>query len=355
MEEEEDEQFEVEAILKEEVNEFGEKVYFIKWKNYPHDENTWELRRDLLEEGHERAVQDYESTKVAHKKGNTNRARSKTPVKRSGKNVSVRKTPKSASRNAAVSKSIVTPSFTGTRFLRAGITIILLLVSVFLAIRAPYLVEEEHYQEALKLLPGITSFILLMTQGEDDPLVTNAALVSLFEILIRIFRGNIISGSESIQIATIFLWRLFIFRVITTKVVPGFSLFMISLIAWMVVAAPTDLDLDFENCISFLAFYIAVLGLDIWALDETLYNFINAIAAFCALMFMYIPTLELSSTLQNVGIVDENGDFVGTEFVNPKDVVGKFVSPETVGLIQSLPWSYAVITLFTLNTLLQNS
>jgi hypothetical protein len=86
----------------------GKVEYLIKWVGFPSDENTWEKRTDLIEDGLHDEIKVYESDMKASKtpKKSTpkpkQRARSKTPTKKTKETL---KKPASTSKKTAPKKS----------------------------------------------------------------------------------------------------------------------------------------------------------------------------------------------------------------------------------------------------------
>ena len=51
--------FKIDYLIKSRENDSGEQEYYIKWKGYRNDENTWASETDLKEDGHEQDIIDY--------------------------------------------------------------------------------------------------------------------------------------------------------------------------------------------------------------------------------------------------------------------------------------------------------
>ncbi len=80
-EEEEEEEFEIEEIVDDKKVK-GKASYLVKWKGYSSDQNTWESKDDLEEDGYNAEIEQYEREKKPPTKMKSGKNRSKSPAAR---------------------------------------------------------------------------------------------------------------------------------------------------------------------------------------------------------------------------------------------------------------------------------
>jgi hypothetical protein len=208
-----DEDFHVQAILDEQTDARGNRMYLVKWLGYPDEENTWESRSDLLVDGHKDAVTQHErKTKgkkpepasptfpplppsrateaAAHPHGgggSASRSRSKTPTPKplpaaksaspspSGRQSRIRQQqqPKSRARTTGSSRMVLQ--------LRRPFVFTLAMLSLFALTAtgsvAASLGEDVQplAQVALHTLPFIFCLVTLMARSDGDKFSSYAA------------------------------------------------------------------------------------------------------------------------------------------------------------------------------------
>lgn len=78
--------FKIEKIVKAGTRD-GRRMYFIKWKDYPDSENTWEYADDLRHDGHGDELDAFEKRRADKK--SRSKAKKKAPQKKEALNLEV--------------------------------------------------------------------------------------------------------------------------------------------------------------------------------------------------------------------------------------------------------------------------
>lgn len=76
--------FKIEKIVKAGTRD-GRRMYFIKWKDYPDSENTWEYADDLRHDGHGDELDAFEKRRA--KKKSRSKSKKKAPKKKEALNL----------------------------------------------------------------------------------------------------------------------------------------------------------------------------------------------------------------------------------------------------------------------------
>lgn len=285
--------YEIERILDERTSHGGRKTFLIKWVGYGDEENTWESREDLKEDGLLPTVVAYEER---HKSG---RKRSKTPTKQSH-------TPSASF--SKKKKKIAVPSRKETERTTWWKKVIPPLV-LMLAALAVASQEGRMIHPGMRLLcvvfPYVVAVYVLVRFEGRDVFASSVALSSLHEASRQVFKlglpGVITPMPVVVKISTV-LRYVFLARAANAEGNVDAKVLVVTLAYWIVAIGGYQklFDMDVESDLSmFFALLAAIVSLDRLNEKRNLVSVIIALGLLAALAdFMFVvPALSDISLL----------------------------------------------------------
>jgi hypothetical protein len=297
----------VERIVQHDNNN-GKMKYFVKWEGYGDEENTWEDREDLILDGHDKAVKEYEE-KILKKKSsttaNSNRARSKTPPSRKAPPTSSTKKSKTPRRlnldppskkpeetlvpiNEETDEETVVIKSSNNKKPLTWFLISLFLIIITSAIALHAEEFQEQYAIAFaQVTPFLASCILLQSFKVEDTVVVFTSRACLWAAFHALLISGLMSPVPYLTQLVQLLYQVDIARSVGANL-RNTNAAIVTAVVWYLFAFEGGLE-PAKQVITLTGLWGAISGVDRWAENRTLLNFMEAVAACFALIAIHSP------------------------------------------------------------------
>jgi hypothetical protein len=319
-------EYEIENILAEKYDSKKKAVvYHVKWKDWPEEENTWETKEDLIEDGYEAALEEYEERKQQKLKTPTKKSaasrssRSKTPVKRAApvvSSASKKKTSKSpekpepvktpspkaspakptprkeSTQKASRAKKSPSPAKAVTvdeaaREEAHGSLKLLFISSLVMGVCIAIAQQDDLFtfkngDIASDLVPLIAALLLIRNLAKVHSVSSRASLALLWVAFSRVLMIPELGAPANLKGISEIGWRFFFARAVGADVADR-EVLVVSILSWyMFVYITTSSAL--ANAASLASVWAVVTTVERWTLYMSVLNFIEAVASSAVLV-----------------------------------------------------------------------